>query len=231
MRTKRTAGTKAELMTAMRFRNDWRAWPWSLALGSLGFCACSSSGGSPSGGALTLELTSALAGAPAGPVTVGAPCDADQPTDPTFSGSADTEISVDTLPNAPSGAPVCLVYHFTGLVSCPYGQDSAGAGPDGGAGCVTPGGMPVTAAVSPQCADRSPANTVFWSCRCADVDGATGNATYCACPSGMSCTPTISPIGGSGDTVAGSYCLPPSAAYDPTTACSVKCDPTTHPCP
>jgi hypothetical protein len=205
-------------------------WCWSL--GSVVFCACSSgSSPSPSEGSSTLQLTSALAGAPAGTVTIGSPCDPDQEGNASFTGFDHSEISVETLPNGPSGAPVCLIYHFNGLVSCPYGQDAAGAGPDGGAGCATPGGTPVAGAVSPQCTDRPAASTVFWSCRCADTNGSTAGNTYCECPSGSSCTPAITSIGTTGDNIAGSYCVPSAAAYDPTTACSAECDPTTHPCP
>jgi hypothetical protein len=231
----RTTRTKAAMKptVVLGARNEGRPWPFCLSLGVLFCAACSSGSPSPSesAGTTALQLTSPLAGADAGTVMVGSPCDPDQQSDPSFQGFDTSEISVETLPNAPSGAPVCLIDHFNGLVSCPYGQDASGAGPDGGAGCETPGGVPVTVTVLPQCADRPPASTVFWSCRCANVDGGTGDDTYCVCPSGSSCTPSLASIGTTDENIVGSYCVPPAAIYAPATACTVKCNPTAHPCP
>lgn len=163
-----------------------------------------------------------------GASVIGAPCLPSEENDPSFDGFSNMEIN---LPgNAPSGSPVCVVDHFRGLVTCPYGQDTAGQPPAGAAPCTTLGGRPVTGAVEPQCTDRRAADTVVWSCRCANWQGKTDDGdTYCSCPSGTACTQAVSPIGGEDD-FSGAYCLSPRATGDGGTTCAVWCDPTSAPC-
>jgi hypothetical protein len=83
-------------------------------------------------------------------------------------------------------------------------------------------------------ADRTAADAVYCSCRCANVDGGTGDGTYCQCPGGMTCTqlvpyfPPSGPSTGAPD-MSGAYCIKAGTAYDGG-AC-VACDPTQSPCP
>jgi hypothetical protein len=171
------------------------------------------------------------------PGTVGQGCLPFTESDPTFSGFSETEVSVSTNdPQCKSG--LCLVNHFRGRVSCPYGQDAQGSGPGGTPGCKTPNTCaPVTPngasgsgqTVQAQCADRTAADTVYCSCRCADADGNTSDGgVYCACPGGMTCTPLVEPIGSD---PGGSYCIKASTAFDGNALCSTSCDPTAARCP
>jgi hypothetical protein len=121
---------------------------------------------------------------------------------------------------------VCLLNHFDGRTSCPYG------GPPGT--CTVPGtGAPVTVSVSPQCVDRRAADAVYCSCRCANIAGRTDDgASYCTCPDSFACTQLVTPIGqSSADDIAGAYCIKRGTAYDPLASCTVHCDPASHPCP
>jgi hypothetical protein len=159
---------------------------------------------------------------------IGAPCLPEKEIEPSFIGFAYEEVSG---VGPPSGAPVCLVYFFRGLVTCPYGQ-SADAG-SAACGCTTTAGKPVVGEVEPQCPDRPAASTVFWSCRCANEQGATSDgASYCTCPSGTTCTQTVSTIGASPENdYAGAYCLRNDALRDGGLACTRSCDPIAAPCP
>jgi len=106
---------------------------------------------------------------------------------------------------------VCLIKHFRGRVSCPYGNNlgRGGSVKDGqvtkkvpisnpayqgkpttesdeafeAGECYVPGtNVKVTAAVPPQCEER--VDQVYCSCRCAGADKA---AKYCECPKGYTC--------------------------------------------
>ncbi|MGA2448235.1 MAG: hypothetical protein ABTD50_06145 [Polyangiaceae bacterium] len=159
-----------------------------------------------------------------GTVEFGTPCEVTPlEDDPTFVGFALRDLSVASPPGASStvapGGPVCIVNHFQGRVSCPYGQSSD---PDAGLPpCYTPSGVLVSGSTPtpPQCVDRPPEMTVTWSCRC---DGNGG----CQCPSGSECVDMgIVP----GDSV-GSYCLSTSNPYDGGSSCTPVCDPVAYPC-
>src|SRR5688572_14979278 len=89
--------------------------------------------------------------------TVGAPCVPERENDPSFEGYDETEVSLEVPVGTKSGDAVCLIDHFRGRVSCPYGQtDDQGAreAPT----CKTPKGAPVVgganAWVQAQCVDR-----------------------------------------------------------------------------
>jgi hypothetical protein len=88
-----------------------------------------------------------------------------------------------------------------------------------------------------QCVDRTTAQAVYCSCRCANVNGETGDGSvYCNCPDGYTCkppngAPLVSSIG-TGDTgLTGYYCYKTGTDYDPTSACAETCDPIANPCP
>ncbi len=178
---------------------------------------------------------------------IGQPCAPAVEDSEAFLGFSAAEVSVELPdPNADPGVLVCLVNHFRGRASCPYGQSSDGTQlpsvdgatggpfPSGVGACRTPLGTAVTgnpsdpqrgALVEPQCVDRRAARTVTWSCRCAHADGSRG-ATDCACPGGTDCLQLVPSIGAptTGD-VSGAYCVPTGSAYDPMSACAEPCDP------
>jgi hypothetical protein len=178
-----------------------------------------------------------LADAQAQPV--GSPCISyahEGQTD--FAGFSEAAVTIE-MGNPQCGTNVCLYNHFRGRVTCPYGQDATGRGPDGLPGCLSAGACePVrpadpTQAVPPQCADRTAAAAVYCSCRCANVSGATNDGTYCTCPSGTTCTQLIpsgaAPPPGQMDT-SGAYCLKTRTLWRGGN-CLVSCDPTSTPCP
>lgn len=176
--------------------------------------------------------------AQSGAHVVGAPCRTLQEAEPTFVGFTEQEVSVEDYVKTAPGTDVCLVNHFRGRASCPYGQDTNGVGPSGAPSCKTTTGQPVTgnsahgAAVPAQCTDRLAADTVHWSCRCANADGKTNDGdTYCACPSGMTCAQLVASIGGPDTHLAGAYCIHANAAFNRASSCSASCDPAAHPCP
>jgi hypothetical protein len=146
---------------------------------------------------------------------VGDPCTPEQEYDPSFLGYSQTEVSVESK-----------------SFQCPYGQniDGGAPAPMPVTGCVTPAtGVLVTgrdsngnivdttqqALVEPQCLDRTAANAVYCSCRCANANGATNDgANYCQCPDGFSCTQLVPSVGTSTDQeLTGAYCVKSSAQY------------------
>lgn len=143
---------------------------------------------------------------------VGDPCTPEDEIQPDFSGFSVDEVNVESR-SFQCETRVCLVNHFQGRVSCPYGNSkssvkSAVPPPD----CVIPSYKDkITVAVDPQIVKRRAADAVYCSCRC---DGPDSNARYCECPSGFSCTKLVDklPIGKGGQ-LAGSYCIREGSAY------------------
>jgi hypothetical protein len=150
---------------------------------------------------------------------------------------------------------LCLVNHFQGRVTCPYGQDMNGAPISpatsccnaqnsltctGNAGCCTPGvPQPVTGPatmsstgeqIDPQCVERTPDKAVYCSCRCADVNGNTNDgANYCTCPDGFACTQLVTSIGEGNTGLTGAYCVKNGTQYQTQDPCT-KCNPTLGNC-
>jgi hypothetical protein len=189
-----------------------------LLLGSVVFSAqpaCTAAGGATTG--------------------VGDPCVPLLEREAAFLGFDEKEVNLETgSPSCSTG--VCLINHFRGRVSCPYGQAADGSGPAGAAPCATSGSkVPVVggndprrqAQVSPQCVDRSGDRTVYCSCRCANDAGRTDDGlAYCACPDGFECASVVTSIGASSRDIAGSYCIKRGTLYSPDTACNQgDCDP------
>jgi hypothetical protein len=139
-----------------------------------------------SAGVAALLGLSALACEPGG---VGDPCTPEDEYEPTFSGFANTEVNVESK-SFQCETRLCLVNHFRGRVSCPYGQDPA---VNDGRACFIPGTQEqVTIAVEPQDSRRRPNDSVYCSCRCANIDGSKDDgARYCECPSGYDCEKLI----------------------------------------
>jgi hypothetical protein len=105
---------------------------------------------------------------------------------------------------------VCLVNHFQGRVSCPYGQTEQQGTSE--PRCFVPGSAdPIRSAVSPQLLRRRADDAVYCSCRC---NGADQKARYCECPSGFSCEEVVPKLGLGQDALAGSYCVREGKAYN-----------------
>jgi hypothetical protein len=159
---------------------------------------------------------------------VGDPCVPEQEYDPTFNGFDPKEVSVESK-SFQCQTRLCLVNHFQGRVSCPYGQDSNGT-PTLPAknGCVVPGTTtPITGepngtkAVPSQCIDRNTDKAVYCSCRCADVNGKqpSSEGVFCSCPDGYACVQLVGSIGANDTGLTGGYCIKDGTDYNPATSC------------
>jgi hypothetical protein len=162
------------------------------------------------------------------PGGVGDPCTPEDEWQPTFSGFKETEVNVESR-SFQCQTRVCLVNHFKGRVSCPYGQTLEDIATRDGTDprrCRIPGTdgsdpidevtVPVPAQLYARTATASPRRTgqgrvddaVYCSCRCANAHGKTDDgASYCTCPSGFSCTQLIDTVGLGSAELAGSYCI------------------------
>jgi hypothetical protein len=173
---------------------------------------------------------------------VGDPCTPEQEYDKSFLGFSQTEVSVESK-SFQCLTRLCLVNHFQGRVSCPYGQKADGSQNTPATACVTPGlGIHVDgkdstgtlvdpvkkAFVPPQCSARTASLAVYCSCRCADVNGKTDDgANYCTCPDGFTCTQLVQKLGtGVSEGLTGAYCVKNGAQYDPAACGGITlCDP------
>ena len=146
------------------------------------------------------------------PGGVGDPCIPEDEYRTNFSGFGASEVSVESR-SFQCATRICLVDHFQGRVSCPYGQteeDLALRSHDPRR-CRVPGtdGLEpeeaVQVSVDPWLTRRAPKDVVYCSCRC---DGPDAGADYCECPSGFACERLVPDLGslGSGN-LAGSYCV------------------------
>jgi hypothetical protein len=167
-------------------------------------------------GAVTAEThASGVEGAP-----VGSPCLPLQEIRSNFADFHVTDVTLDLgTPACDSG--ICLVNHFEGRVSCPYGQlaDDVDAG---NAGCFVPGAdVSVTTPVEAQLVSRRPEDTVTCSCQCKGP----GPGPYCDCPSGTVCAPLVDSVGvAAADAHVGSYCIARGTEYEPSGPISfVRC--------
>jgi hypothetical protein len=173
----------------------------------------------------------ALSGTGCQSTGIGDPCTPEKEYDPTFSGFVEQEVSTEGE-SFQCQTRLCLVNHFQGRATCPYGQDSMGnaISPAMNA-CSTPGiptpvtgpvnkdGTPVDATlgkkVLPQCTERTKDQTVYCSCRCADINGTQNGGTFCNCPDGFTCTQLVSSLSASSDQgLIGAYCIKSGTAFD-----------------
>ena len=148
---------------------------------------------------------------------IGDPCIPEQEFDTQFPGFDPGEVNVESH-SFQCLTRLCLVNHFRGRVTCPYGTS-----------CTTPGntGNAVGVPVQPQCTDRTANDAVYCSCRCANADGRTDDgANYCACSDGFECAQLVSPIASGNQGLAGAYCIKKGTEYDAASACTLSCDPT-----
>jgi hypothetical protein len=172
---------------------------------------------------------------------VGDPCTPEQEYQPTFQGFNPQEVNVESK-SFQCQTRLCLVNHFQGRVSCPYGQ--FGPGSDGTTGtpsgakdpCYVPGtkdsitgnaaDMQNGKVVAPNCVDRTADKAVYCSCRCQNVDGRTDDgANYCTCPDGFHCSQLVTSIGALDTGLTGGYCVKDGTDYNRANACGQNCDP------
>jgi hypothetical protein len=161
------------------------------------------------------------------PGGVGDPCIPEDEYQVDFGGYAETEADVETK-SFQCVTRVCLVNHFRGRASCPYGQTEAdiAANTNRCTVPVTDGSDPndlITKPVAAQFVERQTEKAVYCSCRC---DGPDANARYCECPSGFSCTELVPDLGGAfrGGQLAGSYCVKDGTQYNAKTLSQQPCD-------
>jgi hypothetical protein len=162
--------------------------------GRITFIACADRTTSPSLG-------------PARSGAIGEACIPSSEAVTTFSGSSNSEVSVE-IGSRQCSSGLCLTNHFTGRVTCPYGQPGRFLNPSE---CRVPGsGELVTIDVMPQDSHRRSMDAVYCSCRCAGP----GPGPFCPCPQGYSCTPLVDDIGlPSSSAIAGSYCIREGTEY------------------
>jgi len=176
---------------------------------------------------------------------VGDPCTPEDEYQQTFNGYGITEVNIESK-SFQCETRVCIVNHFEGRVSCPYGQtdtDIAGLQPTdpkrcritgtNGQHCVSAdklstvdcgGGATnideVTVPVTSQRLARNGQDTVYCSCRCKGPDT---TARYCECPSGYQCQELVRELGLPGKSqLAGSYCIKDGTKYQPDEAGNVS---------
>jgi hypothetical protein len=162
---------------------------------------------------------------------VGDPCVPEDEYNTDFAGFKVTEENIESR-SFQCQTRICLVNHFQGRVSCPYGQGKTPGDPktlgcqtptsgeaDQDKPCCVPGtDTAIAAEVCGQCGDqstRSAAQAVYCSCRCAVADGEPDdpNFNFCECPTGFTCE-QIRPNVGLGDKqLTGKYCIKEKTAY------------------
>lgn len=176
---------------------------------------------------------------------IGDPCTPEQEYNPDFLGFDEKEVNVESK-SFQCRTRLCLVNHFRGRVSCPFGQGPGGEPAAGAAdSCRIPGTTtavegakdPATgdfvdtrrkSTVSAQCVERKAADAVYCSCRCADINGQKpADQTFCECPENFVCERLVTSIGQGNEGLTGSYCIKKNTKYDPAagSACT-DCDPT-----
>ena len=175
---------------------------------------------------------------------IGDPCTPEQEFNTDFLGFDEKEVNVESK-SFQCRTRLCLVHHFRGRVSCPYGQGPGGEPPANGKACTLPGTSTVVegakdpttndfidtrkkSTVPPQCIDRAADKAVYCSCRCADINGQQpSDQTFCTCPDGFTCERLVTSIGQGNEGLTGSYCIKTNTKYDPATSCTQgECDPT-----
>ncbi len=169
-----------------------------------------------SGTAILLGSFSALGCTATG---VGDPCTPESEYELDFAGFDLKEVNVESK-SFQCQTRVCLVNHYQGRTTCPYG----------GTNCVVPGTSkaPTNATgpidVKKSCSNRQATKAVYCSCRCANVEGKTDDgANYCKCGDGYTCTQLVGAVGAQQLGLTGAYCIKAGTEYSDDDAC-VECD-------
>jgi hypothetical protein len=170
-------------------------------------------------------------------IGVGDVCTPEREYDPSFNGFDKGEVYIESR-SFQCRTRVCLVNHFQGRVSCPYGQGPHGEAPSGPetSPCAIPGTLDTAVAGNPadqklqstvraQCMDRTADKAVYCSCRCANADGRTDDgATYCGCPDGYSCEQLRGSIGSQfSEGQTGAYCIKNGTKFSTANNCPQTC--------
>ncbi|MBN2192954.1 MAG: hypothetical protein JW751_09065 [Polyangiaceae bacterium] len=177
------------------------------------------------------------------PGGVGDPCIPEDEYVQEFGGYSYKEVNVESR-SFQCETRVCLVNHFQGRVSCPYGQGQTEIDTlpgDNENRCHIPGTTgeneeqdAVNVPVYPQLAARQANDTVYCSCRCANAEGKTDDgANYCdPCPSGYTCTQLIDDLGLGNEQLAGAYCIRNGTKFEVDTVVRnpQPCDRLAHNC-
>ncbi len=172
---------------------------------------------------------------------IGDACTPDKEYDPKFRGFSQDGVYAESR-SFSCQSRICLVNHYRGRTSCPNGQDENGDGQPGkkgtdnedGTGCKVPGTTKLIvgdkseenaqgkSCVPPQCEDRKAVDSVFCSCRCANVEGKTDDgANYCECPENFACEQLVASTGlGGNEGLSGGYCTKVGKGYKPQSSCS-----------
>src|SRR6185369_5549921 len=108
---------------------------------------------------------------------IGDPCTPEQEYNTDFLGFDEKEVNVESK-SFQCRTRLCLVNHFRGRVSCPYGQGAGGEAPPGGAACTVPGSATQISGKdsSGQFLDPKKQSTVSAQC----VDRSADKAVYCS---------------------------------------------------
>jgi len=170
---------------------------------SLGACA----GADPLVGTDGLAAAGAGAGVDRGTgAQLGEPCVSELERLPGFPGYSAKELNIET-DTSTCASTVCLLNHFQGRASCPYGQAA------GSMDCLVAGSdVLVSTPVPAQLVARQSNLASICSCRC-DGDGP---GPYCTCPDSMQCEHLVDDLGLGAPELAGSYCIPKGSQYDPS---------------
>lgn len=157
---------------------------------------------------------------------VGDPCIPEDEYQIRFEGFGLGEANVE-MNSLQCATRVCLINHFQGRVSCPYGQTKADLSlpPTDPARCRVPGTTEaVTVPVAPWNAARTPKRAVYCSCRCAGPDP---NGRYCKCPSGFECVSLLPDLGLGSLETPGSYCVKDGTVLSTADEVAPDCTPST----
>ncbi|MEZ4226745.1 MAG: hypothetical protein R3B13_37725 [Polyangiaceae bacterium] len=160
---------------------------------------------------------------------VGDPCIPEDEYQTTFPGYSADEVNVESK-SFQCETRVCLVNHFQGRVSCPYGQTEQTAqaiasqtpgAAEQPAACRIPGTSGkdtadgISVKVNPQFVRRQTDSSVYCSCRCKNAAGSTDDgARYCDCPSGFTCSKLLDDLGLGSSQLAGFYCIKDGTSYN-----------------
>jgi hypothetical protein len=155
---------------------------------------------------------------------VGDPCVPEEEYTANFSGFAIEEVNTESR-SFQCQTRLCLVNHFQGRVSCPYGQTQNDA--NGQSRCFVPDSqVPIRQPVVPQLLERRAEDAVYCSCRC---DGPDPAGRYCECPSGFACVELVPKLS-SAQQLAGSYCVREGTVFDGLEPAGGECDPAARNC-
>jgi hypothetical protein len=196
---------------------------------------------------LAMVLFGSFIGSSCGGSGIGDPCIPEEEYLTDFPGFNVGEVNVESR-SFQCLTRVCLVNHFRGRVSCPYGQTEETATncstnaaacregtPEHETSCRIPDRSGedvldrVKVEIDPQFQDRTAAQAVYCSCRCSGPNGVKDpKARYCDCPSGYSCEDIFADLGdvaaGKGQ-LAGSYCVRDGTQFNAAAQPVAKCEP------